>query len=355
MKVLRTSRFTLKFSNSQKKIQLREFLHDYTQVMNQFISLLWCNRTGSPFVSKKELDKVETSLSARAKQAAAQQALHVTKTQRKKNCKTMPIVRSSNAMLGQRFIRFIDLDNSYDEFVRFGSLGNRIIIVCPIKHHKHYNKLINKGFVRKNAARLLEINGNLYIDIFLEKEIIPKKSKKTLGIDLGIKKLIADSDGNTHGKDIESIIDKINRKKHRSRGFYRALSERNNCINQTVNTLPKCNYVLEDLKGLHQNTKKRIRKSFRSKIHRWTYAEVIKRIKLRAEVVGVQCQLVNPAYTSQTCFKCGDVHKSNRNGELFLCRKCGYTSDADVNASKNILNLGLAQESLVPESSLTTC
>jgi len=37
---------------------------------------------------------------------------------------------------------------------------------------------------------------------------------------------------------------------------------------------------------------------------------------------------------------CGWVSKINRKGKRFCCGKCGYTADADINASVNIsLNL----------------
>ena len=60
--------------------------------------------------------------------------------------------------------------------------------------------------------------------------------------------------------------------------------------------------------------------------------------------------LTNRLYTSQTCSKCGFVHKLNRKNETFLCRNCGYTLDADYNASKNILLSYLAQQPMVAGS-----
>lgn len=47
--------------------------------------------------------------------------------------------------------------------------------------------------------------------------------------------------------------------------------------------------------------------------------------------------LVNPAYTSQQCSKCGHVSKDNRKTqEMFCCVECGHTMNADFNASINI-------------------
>lgn len=48
--------------------------------------------------------------------------------------------------------------------------------------------------------------------------------------------------------------------------------------------------------------------------------------------------LVHSCYTSQTCPKCGNVDSENRKSqEEFECVECGYTSNADINASFNIL------------------
>ena len=50
---------------------------------------------------------------------------------------------------------------------------------------------------------------------------------------------------------------------------------------------------------------------------------------------------VNPAYTSQTCSKCGHVCKDNRKSQaIFDCQSCGHFENADVNAAKNILAMG---------------
>jgi len=46
---------------------------------------------------------------------------------------------------------------------------------------------------------------------------------------------------------------------------------------------------------------------------------------------------VNPAYTSQQCSVCGHVAAESRESQaLFRCTACRYTSNADVNAARNI-------------------
>lgn len=50
----------------------------------------------------------------------------------------------------------------------------------------------------------------------------------------------------------------------------------------------------------------------------------------------------NPQYTSQTCNQCGNIDKNNRKTQSnFTCTKCNYQENADINASKNILDRGL--------------
>ncbi|MCK9544712.1 MAG: transposase, partial [Novosphingobium sp.] len=56
---------------------------------------------------------------------------------------------------------------------------------------------------------------------------------------------------------------------------------------------------------------------------------------------GINLIKVNPAYTSQTCSRCGSIHKESRKGEKYLCIDCGYELDADLNASINILHRGV--------------
>ena len=53
----------------------------------------------------------------------------------------------------------------------------------------------------------------------------------------------------------------------------------------------------------------------------------------------IAVSLVQSYYTSQTCPKCGCIDKENRKDqEHFECVDCGYTVNADLNASRNIRN-----------------
>ena len=57
---------------------------------------------------------------------------------------------------------------------------------------------------------------------------------------------------------------------------------------------------------------------------------------------------VNPRNTSKCCSVCGNIQKSNRQGSTFKCKKCGFELHADLNASRNIAELGKAFFSRLP-------
>ena len=69
----------------------------------------------------------------------------------------------------------------------------------------------------------------------------------------------------------------------------------------------------------------------------WSYYELQNMIEYKAEREGIKVRYVDPAYTSQTCSKCGHVDKENRPTQAkFKCVNCGLELNADHNASINI-------------------
>jgi transposase len=59
-------------------------------------------------------------------------------------------------------------------------------------------------------------------------------------------------------------------------------------------------------------------------------------VEYKAEALGKKVMVINPYHTSQTCSRCGHVSRSNRKGRRFTCVQCGFSLDADLNASRNI-------------------
>jgi transposase len=53
---------------------------------------------------------------------------------------------------------------------------------------------------------------------------------------------------------------------------------------------------------------------------------------------------VDPKFTSQMCSECGHVAKENRKSQaVFICSKCGFSANADVNAAINIKQRGILE------------
>lgn len=75
----------------------------------------------------------------------------------------------------------------------------------------------------------------------------------------------------------------------------------------------------------------------------------------KAEEAGRTVILVNPAYTSQDCSKCGHREKKEIFERVHNCKCCGLKLDRDHNAAINILRRGLASLGLALETpSFTT-
>jgi transposase len=56
-----------------------------------------------------------------------------------------------------------------------------------------------------------------------------------------------------------------------------------------------------------------------------------------ADKAPSRVEKVPPAYTSQRCSACGNIARESRESQaLFRCVACGYASNADVNAARNI-------------------
>lgn len=61
-------------------------------------------------------------------------------------------------------------------------------------------------------------------------------------------------------------------------------------------------------------------------------------IVAKAKGTGRIVKAVPAMYTSQTCSACGHCEKTNREDQAtFICKSCGFSSNADTNAAINIL------------------
>ena len=71
-------------------------------------------------------------------------------------------------------------------------------------------------------------------------------------------------------------------------------------------------------------------------------------LSCKAVEAGRRFITVNPAYTSQTCSGCGNRQKMRLAERVYHCPCCLLSIDRDLNASKNILALGLQGVGAIP-------
>jgi IS605 OrfB family transposase len=268
---------------------------------------------------------------------------------------TKPILNNVSIIIPKILTDSCYSSKEFDSFIRLTTPNIKKInkirnhyhtINIPIKQHKHSNKYrADISWKQSNSIGLQKINGNFYFNIFWEKDDAQKKTTgKSIGLDCGYKKLLISSENKTYDVGLERVYEKISRKKQGSKNFKQALVERDNLINQSVNQIKTRDIqtiVVEDLKNVKKDSKGKIRKKFNNKLQRWSYLKVLNKLSMLTEENGINLIKVNPAYTSQTCSRCGSIHKESRKGEKYLCIDCGYELDADLNASINILHRGV--------------
>ncbi len=98
--------------------------------------------------------------------------------------------------------------------------------------------------------------------------------------------------------------------------------------------------AVEQLTGIRRRV--RLRKPQRAAVHSWAFAQLGAFLAYKAKAAGVAFVEVDPAYTSQTCHRCGWADKSNRRSQAeFECGRCGFVGHADHNAAINIAARGV--------------
>ena len=99
--------------------------------------------------------------------------------------------------------------------------------------------------------------------------------------------------------------------------------------------------VLHDVKVIKLERLANIRSTTRTSrknnhsLHTWSFYRLAQYIEYKAKLAGIKVEYVNPAYTSQTCPVCGNVHHANDRN--YTC-KCGFHIHRDLLGAMNICN-----------------
>jgi putative transposase len=198
---------------------------------------------------------------------------------------------------------------------------------------------------------------NVTVEVPEEKKV---EAADVLGVDFGIVQIAFDSDGTNYSG---SAVNKI---RNRNRALRRKLQkkgtksakrllkkrrckearfcrEQNHIVSKRiVQTAKRTNraIAIENLEGIRQRI--RARKTERTRLHSWAFAELGAMIGYKAQLAGLRVFRVDPRNTSRRCNQCGHTEKANRKSQAeFVCKSCGHTDQADKNGALNIRLKGL--------------
>ena len=181
------------------------------------------------------------------------------------------------------------------------------------------------------------------------------RPKDFLGVDVGMKKLAMDSEGESFsGEEVDKVRKKnaLKRKvlqqkntKNAKRKLCKLRKKEKNFKKTQNHKIAKkivlkakgthCGIALEDLKGIRKELT--VRKKDRSWFSSWSFGQLRSFIEYKAKLHGVTVVLVNPRNTSRTCPSCGYIDKKNRKSQAeFCCCSCGYFENADFVGALNI-------------------
>ncbi|BBE42466.1 Transposase ISC1316 [Conexivisphaera calida] len=235
--------------------------------------------------------------------------------------------------------------------IRFSNLGE-------------FDVLVHRDFPLDEVARVIvKMNraGEIYVIFYVEgfNPYTPLPSTgKVGGIDVGIEKLIATSDGQyaPNPRIYERALVRLRRLQRelsrKQRGSRRRLKVKRRLAraHERVANIRRDLYLklgkilaeLYDLVVMEDiDVKELIGKSYRSqrrRLHDVSFHELRAMIEYQMRKYGKEFAAVDPKDTSRTCARCGYVREDLTLGDrVYVCPACGWTADRDYNAALNIL------------------
>ena len=234
------------------------------------------------------------------------------------------------------------------------------------------------GWYVSITCELTQAEQRAHLQSLMDREVLSNVPPTSIiGGDLGVRNLLALSDGTTFGgctklKQLDTRLKSLQRALARKQkgsnsydGMMNRIARTHQCIRDArlahlreIVTVLRKNHavvvVLEDLKvqrmtksarGTVQNPGVNVQQTSnlnRSILDRG-WGPLGRLLDSALEPAGGFVLRVPPHYTSQTCSACGHTAAANRVKDRFHCEECQYEKDADINAAMNILERGLRQ------------
>ena len=274
-----------------------------------------------------------------------------------------PNLAHSNMVLDQRVVtlRPATRASCFPLWLRLSTMAAGKRIEVPLLSYQH--------FEARNGIRPLSVQvnqdrktGQLRFGVITDIAAACQKSRaayvplrEQLALDFGLSTLFACEDGGMFGQGwlkalrrydarITSIARHLQRcggKPRQSRRYRAAVaalqgfirSEIGRLMNRLVQMKRPARFVVERLNFQNPELSARMNRLLRN-CGRKVFRDKLKDLEQR---LGIASEEVNPAYTSQSCSKCGYVDQRNRPSQAkFSCLWCGHEKHADVNAGCNI-------------------
>jgi putative transposase len=215
----------------------------------------------------------------------------------------------------------------------------------------------------KGQADLVYRQGKFFLLCTIDlPEGSPVEPKDVIGVDLGIVNLATDSDGEVFSGDgveakrrhyarrraglnsvgTKSARRRLSKMRKREANYRRDV---NHVIAKRIVAKAKASdsaLAVEDLRGIRKRLT--VRASQRNRLDGWAFSQMRSFLAYKAVLAGIPVISVDPRNTSRTCSVCGFCDKANRKTQSdFKCLQCGHSSNADLNAARNIRAKGVVK------------
>ena len=252
-----------------------------------------------------------------------------------------------------KFHREIPLESKFTGgIVKRESDGNYYFIANLIINDKNqYPKTGTECALDLNVENIAisDSNGNRRL-IKLEDFSKSKYSKNFLKLQRKLSKRYKEKNFSKNTKRLQKKSNRMYKKiKNKKEDFFHKLS------NELTNQYDRITIEDLEIKKMKESKSNRLNRL----ISDVSWGSLIQKIKYKQEQKNKLIRELNPAFSSQRCFKCGHISKNNRKTQsVFNCENCGYTTHADLNASDNLLdydNWSLEQMTLIQQWNQNLC
>lgn len=256
--------------------------------------------------------------------------------------KPVIIVNNQNYQIGPDFVSFPVLINGKSKRIKVKAIVPDPLFFSQVKLGTLRITKKNKKWIAQVAHEAIEP--------------APVNSANTMGVDLGIlcPAVAVTSTGKVkffgngrqnkyirryHKKRRQKLgkakkLNAIRKSENKEQRWMRDIDHK---ISRAIIQFAQRNHVstikLETLTGIRQSTKQS-RKNAKN-IHTWSFYRLQEFIKYKAKLAGITVVEINPAYTSQRCPVCGNLHKTNT--RKYVCPKCHFVGHRDIVGARNIL------------------